>query len=194
MKIHRINSVVTLACIAAIVSSLVGCQSVTQPKPDGFLALSYPTPVYKAFDSSCNYSFETNSWSSIKSQKDCNFEIHYPEMKATIFINYKPITHNLDNLLKDAQKLTYEHFIKADEIIEQPYIDESKKVYGMFYEVAGDAATNVQFYATDSVHNFVVASLYFYAKPNFDSILPATHYVKQDMRKLMESLKWKDHN
>lgn len=179
----------SIILIAAL--SITACKDISQPKPDAFLALNYPEPQYSPINSDCAYSFETNDWSSIEEQKNCGFEIHYPEMKATIFINYKPVENNIDILLSDAQKLTYEHFIKADEIIEQPFINENKGVYGMFYEVEGNAATNAQFYATDSVKNFIVASLYFYAKPNFDSILPATHYVKNDMRKIMESLEWK---
>ncbi|MDN3709875.1 gliding motility lipoprotein GldD, partial [Myroides ceti] len=99
--------------------------------------------------------------------------------------------NNLDSLLRDAQKLTYNHNIKADDIQEKIFINREAKVYGMFYKIIGNAATNVQFYATDSINHFVVGSLYFYAKPNFDSIYPATHYIETDMRHLMESIHWK---
>ena len=61
----------------------------------------------------------------------------------------------------------------------------------MFYQVGGNAATNAQFYVTDSVKNFVTGSVYFYAKPNYDSILPAAKYVQDDMRRIMETLEWK---
>ena len=112
-------------------------------------------------------------------------------MKATIYLTYKMVNNNIDDLLRDAQKLTYEHVIKADDILEQPYINKDKKVYGMFYEVTGNAATNAQFYATDSTKHFVTGSVYFYAKPNFDSIMPAADYIKNDMQRLMETMKWK---
>ena len=61
----------------------------------------------------------------------------------------------------------------------------------MFYQVGGNAATNAQFYVTDSTKNFVTASMYFYSKPNFDSILPAADYIKNDMKQIIESIKWK---
>ena len=61
----------------------------------------------------------------------------------------------------------------------------------MFYNVEGNAATNAQFYVTDSLKNFVTGSVYFYAKPNYDSIMPAASYIKEDMKTLMETLKWK---
>jgi gliding motility-associated lipoprotein GldD len=112
-------------------------------------------------------------------------------MKATIYLTYKPVHGDIEKLLKDAQKLTYEHVIKADDILEQPYLNAEKKVYGMFYQVDGNAATNSQFYVTDSTKHFITGSVYFYAKPNFDSVMPAASYIKNDMQRLMETLKWK---
>jgi gliding motility-associated lipoprotein GldD len=60
----------------------------------------------------------------------------------------------------------------------------------MFYNVTGNAATNTQFYITDSTKHFMVGSLYFYAKPNYDSIFPAIEFIKKDMVKIMESTQW----
>lgn len=169
------------------------CKEESTPKPDSFLALEYPEQKYVNYHSpNTAFSFDLNRWASVKEIKLNTFEIHYPTMKATLFFNYKPVDNNLDILFKDAQKLTYEHFIKADEIIEYPFVNNDNKVYGMLYNVKGDAATNVQFYATDSVKNFLVGSLYFYAKPNFDSILPAKEYIQTDMRRILETLKWKE--
>jgi gliding motility-associated lipoprotein GldD len=132
-----------------------------------------------------------NSDAIIKGEKECGFTIHYPKMKATIYLSYKTVNGNINKLLRDAQKLTYEHVIKADDIVEQPYLNPQQKVYGMFYQVDGNAATNSQFYATDSTKHFVTGSIYFYAKPNFDSIMPAASYIKNDMQRLLETLKWK---
>jgi hypothetical protein len=132
-----------------------------------------------------------NSDAIIKGEKECGFTIHYPKMKATIYLSYKPVNGNINKLLRDAQKLTYEHVIKADDIVEQPFLNTKQKVFGMFYQVDGNAATNSQFYATDSTKHFVTGSIYFYAKPNFDSIMPAASYIKNDMQRLLETLKWK---
>ena len=76
--------------------------------------------------------------------------------------------------------------------IKKAFINAEKKVYGMFYEVSGNAASQSQFYVTDSINHFVTGSLYFYAKPNYDSILPAAIYLQNDIRKIMESLEWKN--
>lgn len=183
--------IIIVSYLSVIVSSLVSCKEEVVPKPSGYLRLDYPVAKYVQFENDCKYTFDINSNAVIKEKGDCNFEITYPKMKATVYLSYKPVNNNITMLLRDAQKLTYEHVIKADDILEQPYINSNKKVYGMFYQVDGNAATNTQFYVTDSVKHFVAGSVYFYAKPNFDSIMPAASYLKNDMQNLMESLKWK---
>lgn len=161
------------------------------PKPKAYLSLEYPNPQYTDFKKACGYDFKYNSLSNIKDQGQCNFHINYPKLRATVYLNYRPVQNNIESLLRDAQKLTYEHVVKADNITEQPYIDSEHKKFGMFYEVGGNAASQSQFYVTDSTKHFLMGSIYFYAKPNFDSVLPAAHYIKNDLKILMESLKWK---
>lgn len=177
--------------IILLTFTFLSCKDEVLPKPAGFLRLDYPEAKYLNFENNCPFSFQMNETAIIKGEKECGFAITYPKMKATIYLTYKPVNNNIEKLLKDAQKLTYEHVIKADDIMEQPYLNPQKKVYGMFYQVNGNAATNSQFYVTDSTKHFITGSVYFYAKPNFDSIMPAASYIKNDMQRLMETLKWK---
>ena len=65
-------------------------------------------------------------------------------------------------------------------------------MHGVLFEVVGDAASQSQFFVTDSTQHFVTGSLYFYTKPNYDSIYPAAAYLKEDIGKIMETLKWKN--
>lgn len=170
---------------------LCSCKDEVLPKPASQLRLDYPVAQYAKYDDNCPFTFDVNEDVDVEEDKNCGFSINYPKMKATIYLTYKPVNGNINKLLRDAQKLTFEHVIKADDILEQPFINHEKKVYGMFYRVNGNAATNAQFYVTDSIHHFVTGSVYFKAKPNFDSIMPATSYVRDDMQHLMESLQWK---
>ncbi len=180
-----------LTILPLIILGFSSCKNDVLPKPSGYLRLDYPEAKYAHFEGNCPFTFDMNDAAIIKGKPNCSFEISYPKMKATLYLSYKPVNGNINNLLKDAQKLTYAHVIKADDILEQPYINADKKVYGMFYNVNGNAATNAQFYVTDSTKHFLDCSVYFYAKPNYDSIMPATSYIKNDMQKLMETLKWK---
>lgn len=119
--------------------------------------------------------------------------LEYPNMKATVYLTYQQIrNNNLDSLLRDAQKLTYDHTIKAETILEQPRVDSLNRVFGMFYMINGDAATQSQFYVTDSLDHFITGSLYFESKPNFDSLYPAVIYLREDIRHIMETIHWRD--
>lgn len=171
---------------------MAGCGGETLPKPKAFLRLEYADGNYqKAELGNCPFSFEKNNLANAEVKDNCSFNLNYNEMKASIFITYKSVNNNLEALLADAQKLTYEHVVKADDIVEQPFVNHKGKVYGMFYKVSGNAASQTQFYVTDSTKNFITGSLYFYAKPNYDSILPAAEYLENDIRRLMESFNWK---
>lgn len=171
--------------------SFIACKEDATPKPSAQLRLEYKTPVYIPLESICDFGFDYNSESNLTIKEGCNLVLDYPKMKASVYISYKSINENIETLLRDAQKLTYEHVIKADDIIEQPFVNSKDKVFGMFYQVGGNAATNAQFYVTDSTKHFLTGSMYFYAKPNFDSIFPAAHYLKNDMQLIMETLYWK---
>jgi gliding motility-associated lipoprotein GldD len=182
----------SLSFLLIVLVFVESCKDEVLPKPASQLRLDYPTAHYALKSDSCPFEFEINKEAIIKEESSCGITIHYPKMKATIYLTYKTVQNNIDFLLRDAQNLTYKlHTLKADKIIEQPFVNPSKKVYGMFYDVTGNAATNSLFYATDSVKHFLTGSAYFYAKPNYDSILPAESYVKNDMQHLMETIKWK---
>lgn len=184
------NSFIIVGALAFL--SVLSCKDDVLPKPSAQLRLDYPRAKYFPLNASnCPFTFDINADAVVKQNSNCNLTIDYPKMKATIYLSYKPVQNNIKALLRDAQKLTYEHVIKADNIIEQPFLNPKQKVFGMFYDVDGNAATNGQFYVTDSIRHFIDCSVYFYAKPNFDSVMPAASYVKADMRQIMETLKWK---
>ena len=85
----------------------------------------------------------------------------------------------------------FKHTLKAEQIIPKDFVNPEKRVFGSLYEITGNAASQIQFHITDSTNNFLKGSLYFYAKPNYDSILPAVAYIKEDILHLVETLEWK---
>ena len=178
--------------IAALTSWVLflGCKGEVIPKPKAMLRLDYPKAEYVEVHTDCPFGFERNLQAELELGRDCSMVLDYPGMKGAIYLTYKPVAGNLETLLRDAQKLSYEHVVKADDIIDQPFLNVREKVYGMYYQVSGDAASQSQFYVTDSTDHFLTGSLYFYAKPNYDSILPAAVYLQADIRRIMESLRW----
>ena len=171
--------------------SLLSCGEEALPKPKAMLRLEYPGKELRPLETPCPYTFEYNSLAVIQKKDSCNLDLDFPRMKGAIYITYKPVEGNLKELLTDAQKLSYEHVVKADNITEQPFVNAADDVYGMFYEVKGNAASQAQFYVTDSTRHFVTGSLYFYARPNYDSIYPAAVYLQKDIRTIMETMRWK---
>lgn len=179
---------------------VISCAETPTPKPKGYLRLSYPKASYSATDLGIPFTFDKNKLATEIGVKNMagpdnyGINIEYSNLKGTIYLTYKNINEDSKNLLeflRDAQNFTQKHTVKADEITEQVYINDDRKVYGMFYEVGGNAASQSQFYVTDSVNHFLTGSLYFYAKPNYDSILPAAKYLEKDIKQIMESVSWK---
>ena len=178
---------------------LSGCNDDVLPKPKAYLRLEYPNPSYSRSNILVPFEFDKNKISapiaSIKSENNgqsLGVTISYPDLKGTIYLTYKKVDSNLVDLLRDTQTLTQKHTLKADAIESNLFENPEKRVYGMFYEVGGNAASQSQFYATDSLKHFISGSLYFYAKPNYDSLYPAAVYLKNDIRRIMESLEWKE--
>ncbi len=168
-----------------------GCKQEVLPKPKAFLRLEYPEAKTATLQTD-HFRFQYNRMAQIKEKKAQSLILDYPGMKGTIFVNYKPVSGNLIKLLGDAQKFSYEHVVKADAIEPKIFENPKDRVYGMFYAVSGDAASQAQFYVTDSIHHFVTGSLYFYAKPHYDSIYPAAVYLQNDILTIMETLRWSD--
>ena len=179
-----------LFALLAIVLFIAACEDNIYPKPKAMLRLEYSKPELKGFEAD-QFSFNYNEIAQVKVKNSSSLTIRYPEMKGAIFINYRKVEDNLDELMIDAQKLSVEHAKKADDMKHKVYENEERKVYGVFYEVVGDAASQAQFFVTDRDEHFVTGSLYFEAKPNYDSIYPATAYLQNDMGRIMETIDWK---
>jgi gliding motility-associated lipoprotein GldD len=160
------------------------------PKPNAQLRLEYPEPSYNQVDFQY-FSIKKSNQAKVEIINDKKINLVYPAMKAKIYLTYNRIDNNLNALLRDAEKFTYEHTVKADEIFTRDFINEKSRVFATMNQVTGNAASQIQFHATDSVKHFLDGSLYFYAQPNYDSIMPAVDYLKNDISKLLESLRWK---
>ena len=118
-------------------------------------------------------------------------KLEYPKLNASIDITYRKIDENLRELLVESEKLVFKHTSRAEQISSNNYVNEREKIYGTLYDITGNAASHIQFHITDSTNHFIKGALYFKIKPNYDSILPAVNYIKNDILHLMETFKWK---
>ena len=171
----------------------ISCKEDVLPKPKAYLSLVYPVKSYQKLALKRPYAFDVLKNTTIINEPKDWLTIKYPNLKASIDITYRPVDNNINELLKEAEKLVFKHTIKAEQIIPKDFVNNKKSVFGSFYQITGNSASQLQFHITDSTKNFIKGSLYFYVKPNYDSILPAVNYIKEDILKLIETLEWRPH-
>lgn len=163
------------------------------PKPQGQIRLEYPAPKYITFNpKNCPFEFEcSDKVTIVPKSNNCWYNFNYPKMKGTIYITYSDVNGNLIKLIKEAQKLVYEHTIKANSIKAKSFQYPEKKIYGNLYRLGGESASNIQFYITDSTKHFLSGNVYFSAQPKPDSLQPAVEYIERDIIKMIETTTWK---
>ena len=129
--------------------------------------------------------------------------LSYPDLGAQWHLSYHPIEgvryedgrqverrDALAVLMAETQRMTFKHTLKATAIEEELIRNPEHRVYGTLYVVGGDAASQTQFYVTDSVKHYLRGSLYFEVSPNGDSLQPYSAYLLKDMRRILETLRW----
>jgi gliding motility-associated lipoprotein GldD len=163
------------------------------PKPTGYFRIDLPEKSYKTYNEDCPFIFELPEYSFIVKENDgyCWMDIYFPEIEATIYLTYKEINNDFNKHVEDTREFVYKHTVKADAIVETPFVNDSLKVYGILYDLKGNTASSVQFFLTDSTTHFVRGSLYFNVPPNKDSLAPVIEFVREDILHLMESFQWK---
>lgn len=185
-----------IACIA-VALLFSACQQRHTPKKYGYFRMDIPDTAYAdcALDG-YPYSFRLSNNAQIKPK---SFEgeaywidIVYPSLNATVHCSYKPIKNNLRILSRDAQEFLFRHSRVATAIPAQEFANPSENVYGIYYELQGNTASPIQFVLTDSTHHFFRGSVYCNAVPNQDSLAPIYNYIREDVRMIMESMKWKN--
>ena len=80
----------------------------------------------------------------------------------------------------------------ADGISQKLYVNPERKVYGILFHVEGNAASTIQFFATDSTAHFVRGAAYVFAEPNADSLAPVTAFFEKEVIRYLETLTWEN--
>jgi len=194
--IKSFKKIFLLVIMSGLITFLYSCSSTPIPKSRGYFRLEFPAKNYVLFDSIFPYKFYYPAYGKIKADIQPGAEkywinIDFQKYKARIHISYKNVNGNVDNLIEDVRTLAYKHTIKADAINEKIFANPEKKVYGILYDIRGNAASSLQFYVTDSVKHFLRGALYFNVHPNKDSLSPAVEFFGKDMTHLIESIEWK---
>jgi gliding motility-associated lipoprotein GldD len=173
-----------------------------QPKPRGYSRVTLPKHAYTTFsENGFPYLFEYPVYG--KPVKDTVFfdkkpenpywmNIEFEQFNAKIYLTYKIMNgkQDLGRLIEDAYKMTNAHEKKADFIDDPTFHNDTTNVHGVFFDVGGNTASALQFFATDSQHHFLRGALYFNVTPNADSLRPANQFMREDVVHLIKTLKW----
>jgi gliding motility-associated lipoprotein GldD len=174
---------------------LSSCENSSIPRPQGYFRIDLPEKKYHQLDSiSFPFQFEIPQYASINLERTAqnpNFlNLDFKRFGARVHLSYAPVDTNLAQLLEDSRSLVYKHVVKAQDIQESQIINPEEAVFGMYYQIEGNAASSSQFYLTDSTNHFLRGALYFNTEPNYDSIAPVQNFIKADIEQMIESFKW----
>jgi len=175
----------------------ISCDEEYSPKPRGFFRIALPEKKYVLYVSDeCPFQFEIPVYAKVTKDSSatalpCWLNVEFPTLNGMIYLTYKKVNNDLAKLYEEHRSMTMKHIAKASAIDETPYHNAGKKMHGSLYMVKGNAASNIQFYLTDSVNNFIRGSLYFNSVPQPDSIAPVLNFVSADVKHLIETFQWK---
>ncbi len=168
------------------------------PKPPTYLRVNLPEHSYHLEQSSCNASFYLADIFTLKAPGNlqtgqCAQDIDLGPLNGTLFLFYRSFNSadSLAKLINISNDRVDEHKIKADKIDFEQIIDPQNQLFGTFFTLKGNVATNFQFYMTDSTHNFIRGEVLLNSRPNYDSLRPSLEYLKIDLLSMVKSLKWK---
>lgn len=177
------------------------CNSDYTLRRKGYFKIDFPRHEYKQFNMpGYPYTFEYPVYASVVqdtslfADNDTPYwiNIDFPRFNGKIYISYKEVNKtNFNKLVNDAFTMTYKHSSKATEI-QDSLMKTEAGLTGVWFTVGGNAATARQFFITDSVKHFLRGALYFDTTPNEDSLNIVNDFLQEDMKHLINTLKWKE--
>lgn len=201
-----------------IICFAIACNSPYTAKRTGYFKIDFPEHSYTTFnEQGYPYTFEYPSYA--RPDKDNSvfnqdnpfwINIAFPGFHAKIYLTYKKIggesilkvkgpggqyhdstvINKFPDLVNDAYNLSFKNDIKAYSI-EDSIMHTPNGLTGVYFNLTGDVATAHQFFLSDTTKNFLRGALYFDATPNEDSLRPVNNFLQQDMKHLINTLKWK---
>lgn len=195
------SSATLILFIAAWACLFVSCNDKKPvPKPLCYLRTDFPDHQYSNFqvkNPMFDYQFDISNLYALRQnlgdQRYGFQEFDLGPINGTLLV-YQKRFHSKDSLItliNAANDLVDEHKIKADRIDFDQLIDHDKRVFGTFFTLKGNVATNYQFYLTDSTSRFVRGEILLNCRPNYDSLRPTLDYLKVDLDRMMQSFQWK---
>ncbi|MCX6182358.1 MAG: gliding motility lipoprotein GldD [Bacteroidetes bacterium] len=183
-----------LFIVVLVVMLFAGCNEEVIPKPKGYFHIALPEKKYVHFEAACPFECDISASTKIalKDSINCFYNLEYPKWKATLYLTYLPIKNDLKELIDEEHRRKEKHIQLASSIEDSAFVFSDRHVSATVFNINGTkTATPLQFFITDSTHHFFRGALYFYHSPNNDSIAPIISFIKDDVRKMIATFKWK---
>lgn len=185
--------------LVILIIASTSCNEPPIPKPRGYIRIDLPEKRYTTFDSCYPFRFEYPVYAHVTpdtSRQAMPFwlNMNFGQMKATLFLSYKPIKKNeLATYLEDNHLFLSRHIAKSNGIEELRIENSHSRIFGTLYNINGTgAASPIQFFLTDSTHHFVRGALYFNFTPNNDSLRPVIEFLNSDLIHMVETFRWQN--
>lgn len=174
------------------------CGNDYAPKPRGYFRIKFPEKSYHTYQGACPFRFDYPAYAKIEQDttsnaKPCWMDIAFPTFNARLHLSYYPVTSRklLNELVEDARTFAFKHTVKATAIDEALIALPKENMHGILYTIEGNSASAAQFFLTDSTSHYLRGALYFHEKPRLDSIQPVVDFVREDIRVMINSMRWK---
>lgn len=183
-----------ISFLLVILTFLSACDETWTPRPAGYFRIDLPEKEYVNYTTRCDFSADLPVYAKVEivrtSTDSCWYNIVFPEFRAKIHCTYLPVNGDISAMVEDAYNFAFRHEMKANAITRMPFHYDSTHVHGMVYDLKGNVASPIQFFATDSLNHFLRGALYFNHIPNADSIGPVQDFIREDILQMMQTIKW----
>ena len=148
MKHKFLTLLFVLSCFIACVSP----EEKTFPKPKSYYRIDYPEKNYinsLQIKNNFPYSFERPNYTQVAKVPGSpayDMVLVFPEFKADLIIKHLKIDTAFTVLTEKVKSDAYYHSFKANAIDEREFANPSANLYGVTYDITGNAACNYLFY------------------------------------------------
>ena len=193
MKFSLVFTLLTIVLLG------LGCDEyVPTPRPYAYPRIDLPKAEqrqHKQFDSpTCPLRFEYPALGKVTRDltDSCWVDIQFQDYGLTWHLtvrDIKPGPLGVSPYFEDHRKLVYKHSKKASRIETEPF--QAGGSEGVWFDLYGEVGTPSQVFLTDPEDRYsLVLSFYYQTATARDSLRPITHYMKEEMRHTLNTLRW----
>ena len=195
--IQNLKTLLSTGFLFIFILCFSSCNEDYSAKPSSYPRVNYPKRNYVEYSQDCPFAFTYPDYATVEKSRErganpCWINVEYKPFNATLHLSYFDFNDKkqFSKMIEEAHDFAYKHSSRAEDINESIF-SYGHHVGGIFYELGGNTASTIQFYATDSTSHYLRGALYFNTHPNRDSIDPMVHFIRKDIDTMLKTLRWK---